>query len=331
MIIADKIIMLRKKNDWSQEQLAEQLGISRQSVSKWESAAAVPDLDRILKLSELFGVSVDYLVKDEMEEVDYSGTETVDAADGRIVSAEEADTYIKLIKDSASKIAAGVVLCILSPVASLLPSLAKADYLGKYETLAEGIGVAVLLSMISIAVFLFIMYGMKLNKYEYMEKEPISLAYGVKGIVEKKKDEYESEFRKRIAVGVVLCIFSVVPAALFSCFGDNPLMDIIGSIFLFVFVATGVYQFVSSGMIHGCYEKLLQEGEYTQSRKKENKKIGPFAGIYWCIITAIYLAISFTQNNWGQSWIVWPVAGVAFGAFIGMIRLIYGTKCKGQA
>jgi transcriptional regulator with XRE-family HTH domain len=89
MIIADKIIMLRKKNDWSQEQLAEQLGISRQSVSKWESGAAVPDLDRILKLSELFGVSVDYLVKDEMEEVHYSGTETVDAADGRIVSAEE--------------------------------------------------------------------------------------------------------------------------------------------------------------------------------------------------------------------------------------------------
>jgi hypothetical protein len=153
------------------------------------------------------------------------------------------------------------------------------------------------------------------------------LAYGVKGIVEKKKDEYESEFRKRIAVGVVLCIFSVVPVAIFSCFGDKPLMDIIGSIFLFVFVATGVYQFVSSGMIHGCYEKLLQEGEYTQSRKKENKKIGPFAGIYWCIITAIYLAISFTQNNWGQSWIVWPVAGVAFGAFIGIIRLISGTKC----
>jgi hypothetical protein len=182
--------------------------------------------------------------------------------------------------------------------------------------------------MISIAVFIFIMYGMKLNRYEYMEKEPISLAYGVKGIVEKKKDEYESEFRKRIAVGVVLCIFSVVPVAICSCFGDKPLMDIIGSIFLFVFVATGVYQLVSSGMIHGCYEKLLQEGEYTQSRKKENKKIGPFAGIYWCIITAIYLAISFIQNNWGQSWLVWPVAGVAFGAFIGIIRLISGIKCS---
>jgi transcriptional regulator with XRE-family HTH domain len=164
----DNLVYLRKMKGMSQENLAAKLDITRQTISKWEKGAAVPDLDRILKLSELFGVSVDYLVKDEMEEVDYSGTETVDAADGRIVSAEEADTYIKLIKESASKIATGAVLCILSPVLVLLLSgLAETGYLGISETLADGIGIAVLLSMISIAVFLFIMYGMKLNKYEY--------------------------------------------------------------------------------------------------------------------------------------------------------------------
>ena len=62
MILADKISELRKKNDWSQEELAGQLGVSRQSVSKWESAASIPDLDKILKMSELFGVSTDYLL-----------------------------------------------------------------------------------------------------------------------------------------------------------------------------------------------------------------------------------------------------------------------------
>ena len=45
MILADKIIDLRKKNGWSQEELAEQLGVSRQSVSKWESGMSVPDLN----------------------------------------------------------------------------------------------------------------------------------------------------------------------------------------------------------------------------------------------------------------------------------------------
>ena len=68
MILADKIAEERKKNGWSQEELANQLGVSRQAVSKWESAGAVPDLQRILQMSELFGVSTDYLLKDELEE-----------------------------------------------------------------------------------------------------------------------------------------------------------------------------------------------------------------------------------------------------------------------
>ncbi|MCI6157876.1 MAG: helix-turn-helix domain-containing protein [Peptoniphilaceae bacterium] len=67
MILADKIIELRKKNNWSQEELAAKLGVSRQAISKWESAQSIPDLERILKMSALFGVSTDTLIKDEIE------------------------------------------------------------------------------------------------------------------------------------------------------------------------------------------------------------------------------------------------------------------------
>lgn len=68
MILADKIIEERKKNGWSQEELANKLGVSRQAVSKWESSGSIPDLQRILQMSELFGVTTDYLLKDEIEE-----------------------------------------------------------------------------------------------------------------------------------------------------------------------------------------------------------------------------------------------------------------------
>ena len=68
MILAEKIAKLRKQNSWSQEELAEKLGISRQSVSKWESGASIPDLDKIVRMSGIFGVSTDYLLKDEMRE-----------------------------------------------------------------------------------------------------------------------------------------------------------------------------------------------------------------------------------------------------------------------
>ena len=73
MILADKIIYLRKKNGWSQEELAEMLNVSRQSVSKWESSGATPELNRIIEMSKIFSVSVDYLIKDEIEEVEYTG------------------------------------------------------------------------------------------------------------------------------------------------------------------------------------------------------------------------------------------------------------------
>ena len=66
MSLAEKMTELRKKNGWSQEELAEQLDVSRQSISKWESAQSTPDMNRILKMSDIFGVSTDYLLKDEM-------------------------------------------------------------------------------------------------------------------------------------------------------------------------------------------------------------------------------------------------------------------------
>ena len=73
MILADKIIGLRKKNGWSQEELADKMNISRQAVSKWESAQTLPDLEKILQLSALFGVTTDYLLKDEIEDEDFTG------------------------------------------------------------------------------------------------------------------------------------------------------------------------------------------------------------------------------------------------------------------
>ena len=79
MILADKIINERKKNGWSQEELADKLGVTRQSVSKWEGAQASPDLQRILQMSELFGVSTDYLLKDNCEEVNSDNKVVADA------------------------------------------------------------------------------------------------------------------------------------------------------------------------------------------------------------------------------------------------------------
>ena len=63
MNFSEKIFTLRKSNDLTQEQLAEELNVSRQSISKWESGQAIPELEKIVSMSQIFGVTTDYLLK----------------------------------------------------------------------------------------------------------------------------------------------------------------------------------------------------------------------------------------------------------------------------
>lgn len=68
MNLAEKIAIQRKKSGMSQEQLADRLGITRQSVSKWEAASSVPEISKLVAMSEIFHVSLDYLLKDYLDE-----------------------------------------------------------------------------------------------------------------------------------------------------------------------------------------------------------------------------------------------------------------------
>lgn len=67
MILGEKIMRLRQSKGLSQEELGEKMSVSRQAVSKWETGQTMPDVDKIIQMSEFFGVTTDYLLKDESE------------------------------------------------------------------------------------------------------------------------------------------------------------------------------------------------------------------------------------------------------------------------
>ena len=227
MILAEKIMELRKKNGWSQEELAEQVHVSRQSVSKWESGASIPDLSKILLLSEAFGVSTDYLLRDDIEETQKAEAfveETVEkAAGGEIIykiSLDEAKEYIKDRRFAAKRIGAGVVLCILSPVILIyLASMAEYGKIGISEDVAGGLGIAALILLVIPAVALFITTGMKMEKYQYIDTEIIELEYGVTGIIKEKKQGDSERYTLGIVIGVSLCIISILPLVVMGAFG----------------------------------------------------------------------------------------------------------------
>ena len=212
MILADKITEERKKNGWSQEELANQLGVSRQAVSKWESAGAVPDLQRILQMSELFGVSTDYLLKDEMkaENITYHESTESYAEPLKKVTMENANEFLDMKRNGSKVVANATSMCILSPILLIvLVTMAEDSVFHVSESLATVFGCVFLLGMVAAAVFLFITYGMRESHMEHFEKECFETEYGVSGIVYTKEEKL---FKKKTDTfsGVYWCLTTAI-------------------------------------------------------------------------------------------------------------------------
>lgn len=336
MILAEKIADLRKKEGWSQEELAERLGVSRQSVSKWEGGASIPDIDKIIAMSGLFGVSTDYLLRDELgQQSDALVTEVEEPGAGspaRSVSVEEANDFLDLKKNGAGRLAAAVAMYILSPICLfLLAGLQEYAGLPISENAAGGIGIAILLVIVAAATAIIIFRNMELQKYEYMEKEILDLQYGVQGIVTKRKESYDNTFRIGLVLGVTICILSAVPLMLtLSLCGENEesMYLIAGLVILLAMVAAGVYLIVRVSEVHGAFQMLLQEGDYTIEKKSLEKKTSAFSGIYWCLVTAVFLFCGFYTEEWADASLIWPIAAVLFASVKGIAAAIVKAKSE---
>ena len=326
MILADKIMEERKKNGWSQEELADKLGVSRQSVSKWESAQSVPDLNRILEMSRLFNVSTDYLLKDEEDRP--SGQASEDSGkEMRKVSMEEANAFLTENASFAKKISIGCMICTLCPIPLFAAmALQRIGVIPLEEDPAGVIGIILLLIMVAISLIYFIPAAMSHDKWEYLEKESFDAEYGVEGMVKAKSEKFQSRFIRAITGGTVsiligVCVF-LSGAAIDE--KNEPLLMGLTSV-MFLFIAAGVFLIVRAGITKDGYSKLLQEGDYSKE-EKSNTVLNAVTPAYWMVITAIYLTISFLTNRWDITWLVWAVAGVLYGGLSVVLRAVHKSR-----
>ena len=325
MIFADKLIKLRRQKHWSQEELAERMHVTRQSVSKWESMQSLPDLDRIVQLSELFGVSTDYLLKDEIEE---EQAEKEADNGGRYVSVQEADDFIAVKKASAVPISTGVFLCIISPICLLMLG-ALSENIKNYisENMAGGLGIIVMLAFIAAAVMIFIVSGTKTSKFEYMEKEIIKTDSSIIKKVKYEKEQFSKKYIWLLTIGVILCILSLIPIFVGAMIDEDN--DIVLTAFLCITIfiaAVGVMVLTRVNIINNAYNMLLQEGDYSKEKKKRNPLVSVVSTVYWLTATAVYLIWSFLTNDWEITWLVFVVAGVLFPAVAAVVNLIVKRK-----
>lgn len=337
MILADKIINLRKKSGMSQEELAEKMNVSRQAVSKWESSQSVPDLERILQLGKLFGVTTDYLLKDEMEDEEFTGENFPDKV--RVVTLEEAGEFLKQRKYASKKIALASFLCILSVIPLIvLGVLSEYDGFPLSENFAMALGLISVFLIVAPAVCLFVYCGFKNAPYEFLEKEPFETEYGVKGMVREKQKEYRATYVKYNIIGTCICVLS--PILLFiGAFTENEFfMVAMLSVFLII-AGIGVICFIIAGVRNESMQKLLKEGEYSEKEKNKSRLKTGVGIIYWLLAAIVYFVLTFATDEWRNytgnwrdynTWLVWVIAGLLFPAVMIVCNLIEDSKNKNK-
>lgn len=244
------------------------------------------------------------------------------------LSQSSVQEFLTARKRSSTFIATGVMLCIFSPITLLLLiSLTKLGTLTSSINFATGIGVIAILVLVAIAAACFIAgnYWLKVNEnYEY---EDCNLSEELHKKILKESRDYENKHCIFKIIGIGFCILSAIPlmsGALFTDALSNSRLDDfmtgLSSITIFL-VGIGVFFLVKTNIVHDSFNIILQIDDYTTEKKASKKVIEKYTSIYWMIIAFIYLTYSFLSNNWQQSWVIWPLAGVAYGIFEAILSL----------
>lgn len=321
MILADKIVRLRKQLGWSQEELAEKMNVSRQSVSKWESTSSIPDLNKIIMLADIFDVSTDSLLKDEIS-VDESQNDEKITSNAQQVNLEQALHYVDSKMNATSLITKGVSLCVCSVVPLFFfLAMAETNRLGLSSDVATAIGIFGVLIMVSVAVSFFLRTNQYEDDIELIEKEPFELAYGVHSIFSDKLQKFRSTYNRRLSIGIFLFIVSFMPLMLTIMFYDREGMALMMLIVLLLFIAVGIHIVSPVSAKFEAYNHILKDTSMNNAKSKRTKRAEKLAAVYWPLLVAVFLGWSLWTMAWGVTWIIWPVGAILFVALVGLMEL----------
>lgn len=313
MIFADKLIELRKRHGMSQEELADRLNVTRQSISKWEGAQSVPDLQKVVQLSQLFGVSTDVLLRDELTLGQAESVERNDVC--KKVSLADAEAYIKHSKASAtrSSIATGLFTFILE-VVLLMSSQQVKETIG--ATLVTVLGTVIIIACIVIGTAISISNSSRSRQFLYVEEEVFKLEGEAIEIVEKRMARFRIQFVINNIIGSILCFAGLLPFLPLNIFtSENESIVYL----LIIGIVLGACIFVYNGVRWSAFRKLLAQGRSVTSGKRIGIAIERAAVIYWLITLTIYLVWSLSTLNWTITWLVWAVAAVLFSVVLGIV------------
>ena len=248
--------------------------------------------------------------------------QNVERDTSRYVDREEAEAFIEMSRRTSIWVSFGVMLCILSPCALIyIGTLQDYSKNGISDGMIVLFGLIPLLLLVAIAVVMFCWNGMKMEKYEYMKKENFQMDAAFKEVLKQRQEQEKPKATLKLIIGILLCIFSVMPLLVVGAMFDDDLYAIYALIFLLVMVSVSIWFFIAGGSTVNSLKILLQEEEFSKEGKKSQKLMDVIGGIYWPVATVIYLGWSFWTMDWGFTWIVWPIAGILYGVIASICNI----------
>ena len=286
MSLAENLQYLRAREGVTQEQLAERLDVSRQSVSKWESAASYPEMDTLLTLCDMFQVDMDTLLRGSVENS----------------LSEDTAGYDRFMTLYARKIAGGV--------SAIVGSVALWSFLSALG-LSEMLGTAMLLLVIAAAAVVFIASGME--EEHFRKKHPVIPDF----YTEPQKERFHRRYIWYIAGGVGAILLGVVMMVLaFTVLPEKePYESYMGAAFL-VIVACAVYFLIYGGMLEDKYNiaKYNRQNNPTPEDKSRRRRATTACSVIMILATAVFLFAGLAYYKWNWAAIIYLVGGVLCGA-----------------
>lgn len=294
MSFSENLQFLRSQAGVTQEQLAEQLDVTRQSVSKWESAQSFPEMDTLLRICDLYDVNLDTLLRGSVEASRTADTAKYDAFMNR---------FAWRISLATAAIIAAVGLCGLMEV------------LGLPEALAG----AALLLVITVCVVVFVVSGIEYA--DFRKKNPLITDF----YTEEQKESFQRKFVWHIAGGVGAVLFAVALLALFfSAFPEREPYESYAMAFFLLMVAGAVWSFIYGGILHDKYDVAAynRDNDPTPEAKRRRELVSTVCAVIMLLATAVYVGLGLALRLWGTAWWVFAVGGI----LCGVAAVVLGPK-----
>lgn len=293
MSFGENLQYLRKQNNITQEQLAEQLEVSRQSVSKWESSASFPEMEKLLQICSMFHCNMDTLMQGDVSR-DF---------------ATDVHGYDGFMNRFDRMITAGIAIILLG-----VSAIGFLTGIGVDEDTA---GVFFFIFLI-VGVMILVVMGMQ--HAHFTEKHP----YIEDFYTEEEKESAYRKFTVRIAAGVGIILvdvllFMVLGIRLENIQADAAQIERLEGLGLGIFMlvlTAGVSALVYGGMQKDKYDirNYNKEQSLSPEKKKRDALKGKICGCIMLAALIIYLVCMFTDIEWSTSWLVFAVGGILCGA-----------------